>query len=217
MKQPFAEAHPRLSFVALLTVEVVVSDLYAAIKLTAEPVMALLRGIMRFHTVLRDIANLSRDFCKFCRPHACRPVPLSPLPASDLSRCLSLSICGLFSYASPSSSASQYALVYKGFSLHQDDLLYWQLPAQFTGDKVTKKKKTRVASWSVLRDHRNYGTFRTFRILKPPHPQLLPSPSPHISPLLPIPFQGCSTPSCPLDFPHSSPRSKRGLQHFHMT
>lgn len=50
----------------------------------------------------------------------------------------SLSICGLFSYASPSSSASQYALVYKGFSLHQDDLLYWQLPAQFTGDKVTE-------------------------------------------------------------------------------
>ncbi|XP_047424502.1 basement membrane-specific heparan sulfate proteoglycan core protein isoform X3 [Mugil cephalus] len=30
----------------------------------------------------------------------------------------------------------QYALVYKGFSLHQDDLLYWQLPGQFTGDKV---------------------------------------------------------------------------------
>lgn len=49
----------------------------------------------------------------------------------------SLSNCGLFSYASSSSSASQYALVYKGFSLHQDDLLYWQLPAQFTGDKVT--------------------------------------------------------------------------------
>ncbi|KAF0035898.1 hypothetical protein F2P81_011210 [Scophthalmus maximus] len=30
----------------------------------------------------------------------------------------------------------KYALVYKGFSLHQDDLLRWQLPAQFTGDKV---------------------------------------------------------------------------------
>ncbi|XP_023271432.1 basement membrane-specific heparan sulfate proteoglycan core protein [Seriola lalandi dorsalis] len=35
-----------------------------------------------------------------------------------------------------SKRASQYALVYKGFSLHQDDLLYWQLPALFTGDKV---------------------------------------------------------------------------------
>ncbi|XP_051914453.1 basement membrane-specific heparan sulfate proteoglycan core protein isoform X3 [Hippocampus zosterae] len=30
----------------------------------------------------------------------------------------------------------KYSLVYKGFSLHQDDLLYWQLPTQFTGDKV---------------------------------------------------------------------------------
>lgn len=47
-------------------------------------------------------------------------------------------ICGLFSSASRSSSASQYALVYKGFSLLQDDLLYWQLPARFTGDKVTE-------------------------------------------------------------------------------
>ncbi|XP_044068676.1 basement membrane-specific heparan sulfate proteoglycan core protein isoform X9 [Siniperca chuatsi] len=38
---------------------------------------------------------------------------------------------------SPSGDNSKYALVYKGFSLHQDDLLYWQLPAQFTGDKVS--------------------------------------------------------------------------------
>ncbi|XP_045912428.1 uncharacterized protein LOC123975201 [Micropterus dolomieu] len=37
------------------------------------------------------------------------------------------------------SGDSKYALVYKGFSLHQDDLLYWQLPAQFKGDKVTVK------------------------------------------------------------------------------
>ncbi|XP_058499022.1 basement membrane-specific heparan sulfate proteoglycan core protein isoform X3 [Solea solea] len=39
---------------------------------------------------------------------------------------------------SPSTSTgnSKYALVYKGFSLHQDDLLFWQLPTQFTGDKV---------------------------------------------------------------------------------
>ncbi|XP_036068750.1 basement membrane-specific heparan sulfate proteoglycan core protein isoform X6 [Oryzias melastigma] len=32
--------------------------------------------------------------------------------------------------------SSKYALVYKGFSLHQDDMLYWQLPEKFTGDKV---------------------------------------------------------------------------------
>ncbi|XP_078806359.1 basement membrane-specific heparan sulfate proteoglycan core protein isoform X15 [Oryzias latipes] len=32
--------------------------------------------------------------------------------------------------------SSKYALVYKGFSLHQDDVLYWQLPEKFTGDKV---------------------------------------------------------------------------------
>ncbi|KAF1390064.1 hypothetical protein PFLUV_G00054230 [Perca fluviatilis] len=38
--------------------------------------------------------------------------------------------------ARASGDSSKYALVYKGFSLHQDDLLYWQLPAQFTGDKV---------------------------------------------------------------------------------
>jgi len=31
---------------------------------------------------------------------------------------------------------SQYALVYRGFSSQQDDVLYWQLPEQFTGDKV---------------------------------------------------------------------------------
>ncbi|KAM7405194.1 hypothetical protein PAMP_012475 [Pampus punctatissimus] len=38
--------------------------------------------------------------------------------------------------ASASGDSNKYALVYKRFSLHQDDLLYWQLPAQFTGDKV---------------------------------------------------------------------------------
>ncbi|CAL8325836.1 unnamed protein product [Merluccius merluccius] len=30
----------------------------------------------------------------------------------------------------------QYALVFKGFSSHQDEPLYWLLPAHFTGDKV---------------------------------------------------------------------------------
>lgn len=65
VKQPLTEAHPRLSFVSLLTVEVVVSDLYAAIKVTVEPLMALLRGIMRFNAILWDIASLSRDFSEF--------------------------------------------------------------------------------------------------------------------------------------------------------
>jgi len=30
----------------------------------------------------------------------------------------------------------QYVLVYSGFSLHPDDVLFWQLPDQFKGDKV---------------------------------------------------------------------------------
>ncbi|XP_077465112.1 basement membrane-specific heparan sulfate proteoglycan core protein [Stigmatopora argus] len=38
--------------------------------------------------------------------------------------------------AHSSGVGTKYSLVYKGFSFHQDDLLYWQLPAQFTGDKV---------------------------------------------------------------------------------
>ncbi|XP_077403626.1 basement membrane-specific heparan sulfate proteoglycan core protein isoform X2 [Vanacampus margaritifer] len=38
--------------------------------------------------------------------------------------------------ARASGVGGKYSLVYKGFSLHQDDLLYWQLPTQFTGDKV---------------------------------------------------------------------------------
>ncbi|XP_035594853.1 basement membrane-specific heparan sulfate proteoglycan core protein-like isoform X7 [Oncorhynchus keta] len=36
----------------------------------------------------------------------------------------------------PAGASSQYALFYKGFSLHPDDTLYWQLPEQFIGDKV---------------------------------------------------------------------------------
>ncbi|KAM8864757.1 basement membrane-specific heparan sulfate proteoglycan core protein isoform 6-T6 [Spinachia spinachia] len=38
--------------------------------------------------------------------------------------------------ARASGDSSKYNLVDKGFSLHQEDLLYWQLPAQFTGEKV---------------------------------------------------------------------------------
>ncbi|XP_070400895.1 basement membrane-specific heparan sulfate proteoglycan core protein isoform X2 [Nothobranchius furzeri] len=37
---------------------------------------------------------------------------------------------------STSGSSSKYALVYKGFNTQQDDVLYWQLPGQFTGEKV---------------------------------------------------------------------------------
>ncbi|CAB1330005.1 unnamed protein product [Coregonus sp. 'balchen'] len=37
----------------------------------------------------------------------------------------------------PAGVSSLYALVYKGFSLHPDDTLYWQLPDQFKGDKVS--------------------------------------------------------------------------------
>lgn len=104
-----------------------------------------------------------------------------------------------YSSSPPSSSASQYALVYKGFSLHQDDLLYWQLPAQLTGDKVTKKKIKKswvgwVTRW-VGRDHRNRITFRTVRILLFPHILLL---CPTLTP-------PCSRSFLPfLHFPHLS-------------
>lgn len=81
---------------------------------------------------------MSHICCGLSLHHACLLACTSSLPACDLVP-LPLSVCGLFSYASPSSSSSQYALVYKGFSLLQDDLLYWQLPSQFTGDKVTLK------------------------------------------------------------------------------
>lgn len=71
---------------------------------------------------------------------------------------LSLLLCLLMFYSPPphcqpplppsaSLSLSQYALVYKDFSLHKDDLLYWQLPAQFTGDKVTVKTFGSVPCW----------------------------------------------------------------------
>ncbi|XP_061114862.1 basement membrane-specific heparan sulfate proteoglycan core protein-like isoform X3 [Conger conger] len=33
-------------------------------------------------------------------------------------------------------SGGKYALVYKGFSLHPEDVLFWQLPPKFRGDKV---------------------------------------------------------------------------------
>ncbi|XP_047235897.1 basement membrane-specific heparan sulfate proteoglycan core protein isoform X4 [Girardinichthys multiradiatus] len=38
--------------------------------------------------------------------------------------------------ADTSGGSSKYVLVYKGFSSQQDDVLYWMLPGQFTGEKV---------------------------------------------------------------------------------
>nr|XP_033484843.1 basement membrane-specific heparan sulfate proteoglycan core protein isoform X12 [Epinephelus lanceolatus] len=61
-----------------------------------------------------------------------RPQPYSPGHSPHLQSKNTLSKTS----ARSSGDGSKYALVYKGFSLHQDDLLYWQLPAQFTGDKV---------------------------------------------------------------------------------
>ncbi|XP_067449245.1 basement membrane-specific heparan sulfate proteoglycan core protein [Thunnus thynnus] len=61
-----------------------------------------------------------------------RPQPYSPGHAPHLQRKNRVSKTS----ASASEDGSKYALVHKGFSSFQDDLLYWQLPAQFTGDKV---------------------------------------------------------------------------------
>ncbi|XP_026224239.1 uncharacterized protein LOC113167665 [Anabas testudineus] len=61
-----------------------------------------------------------------------RPQPYSPGRAPRLQSQNTLS-----KTSATTSGGSKYALVYKSFSLHQDDLLYWQLPAQFKGNKVT--------------------------------------------------------------------------------
>lgn len=87
-------------------------------------------SLLRKNTYLRGFAVCHTLVTRFLFSMS---ASASLLPFYDL--CLAASL--LFSSAPPSSSASQYALVYKGFSLLQDDLLYWQLPAQFTGDKVT--------------------------------------------------------------------------------
>ncbi|XP_054868568.1 basement membrane-specific heparan sulfate proteoglycan core protein isoform X9 [Amphiprion ocellaris] len=60
-----------------------------------------------------------------------RPQPYSPGHAPHLQSKNTVS-----KTASASGGNNKYVLVYKGFSLQQDDLLYWQLPSQFTGDKV---------------------------------------------------------------------------------
>lgn len=52
-KQPLAEAHPRLSLVSLLTVEVVVSDLHTAIKLTAERTRAISHSFAGYRRFVR--------------------------------------------------------------------------------------------------------------------------------------------------------------------
>lgn len=90
----------------------------------------------------------------------------------------------------PPSSASQYALVYKGFSLHQDDLLYWQLPAHFTGEKVTKKKLGRSpGGFMEITD----STSPLDLLETPPSPYILLFCPPPL--LLPLPSQGYSSPS----------------------
>nr|XP_020441243.1 basement membrane-specific heparan sulfate proteoglycan core protein isoform X3 [Monopterus albus] len=63
---------------------------------------------------------------------AARPQPYSPGHAPRLQSKNSVRKTS----ASASGDMRKYFLVYKGFSLHQDDLLFWQLPAQFTGNKV---------------------------------------------------------------------------------
>ncbi|XP_053096915.1 basement membrane-specific heparan sulfate proteoglycan core protein isoform X6 [Pangasianodon hypophthalmus] len=40
------------------------------------------------------------------------------------------------SNAAPPGSSNKYSLVYKGFSLHSEDVLFWKLPEKFQGDKV---------------------------------------------------------------------------------
>lgn len=85
------------------------------------------------------------------------PARSTSLAAYYLRLADSLSICALFCSALPSSSASQHNLVDKGFSLHQDDPLYWQAPAQFTGEKVTVRTSL-PDHWSTLWGHREYST-----------------------------------------------------------
>ncbi|XP_036844476.1 basement membrane-specific heparan sulfate proteoglycan core protein isoform X1 [Oncorhynchus mykiss] len=71
-----------------------------------------------------------------------RPQPASPSPSPQLQtkRRGTKNIVGPPSAHSgprPAGVSSLYALVYKRFSLHPDDTLYWQLPDQFKGDKVS--------------------------------------------------------------------------------
>ncbi|KAL6119478.1 hspg2 [Pungitius sinensis] len=61
-----------------------------------------------------------------------RPQAYSPVHSLHLQNKNSVSK----TLARASGDSSKYNLVDKGFSFHQDDLLYWQLPAQFTGEKV---------------------------------------------------------------------------------
>ncbi|KAM6977222.1 basement membrane-specific heparan sulfate proteoglycan core protein [Aplochiton taeniatus] len=66
-----------------------------------------------------------------------RPLPPSPGHAPRLQSQQSKNVLSETTVAGPRpGNSSKYALVYKGFSLHPDDLLYWQLPDQFKGDKV---------------------------------------------------------------------------------
>lgn len=63
----------------------------------------------------------------------CFSLSLSTFPPPLLSpRSLSLSHA-----PSPPPLPQQYSLVYKGFSLHPEEILFWQLPPLYKGDKVT--------------------------------------------------------------------------------
>ncbi|XP_034151976.1 basement membrane-specific heparan sulfate proteoglycan core protein isoform X5 [Esox lucius] len=69
-----------------------------------------------------------------------RPQPPSPghSPPLQTQERRTKNIMGLSAPRGPRPVPSrQYSLVYKGFSLHPDEALYWQLPEKFKGDKVS--------------------------------------------------------------------------------
>nr|XP_029478281.1 basement membrane-specific heparan sulfate proteoglycan core protein-like isoform X6 [Oncorhynchus nerka] len=73
------------------------------------------------------------------RPTSPQPASPSHSPRQKTQQRVTKNIVGPPSAPSgpgPAGASSQYALFYKGFSLHPDDTLYWQLPEQFIGDKV---------------------------------------------------------------------------------
>jgi hypothetical protein len=86
-----------------------------------------------------SIRNLSPPSPPSGIPSSVRPGRPQPSSPGHAPRLQSQQSKNIVSKTSPGASgaSSKYALVYKGFSLHPDDLLYWRLPAQFTGDKVT--------------------------------------------------------------------------------
>ncbi|XP_075331347.1 basement membrane-specific heparan sulfate proteoglycan core protein isoform X3 [Odontesthes bonariensis] len=78
-----------------------------------------------------------------------RPQPYSPGYAPHLQSKNTVS-----KNAGSSGGSSQYALVYRGFNSQQDDVLYWQLPEQFRGDKVVSYGGTLKYTISYVADLR---------------------------------------------------------------